>query len=1355
MTRPGRRLESSETEENLCVAGLTWEGTQHRSRPIAIGSSRPAGPPGPRAVHTAMQSPHVRAVHGPFSSAFLERRLPETDEWAAIDDADCRETFDELRRCWDRVRDSAATDAIEERFVRPAFRTLGLSVVPVESTGPPRSRPDYAVLAGDAGAERTARTDRPDRDDSNAAASEVPDAAVAIADVRSWGRALDGRGAAGDDRPAENPSHRLHVAVQENDVRWGILTNGRRWRLYDASTSGRLDSYYEFDLSAILEAGDREAFRYFYCFFRREAVSPDADGDCFLDRAAERSAAHAQTLRDDLRVNVAEAVAVVADGFLASPDTDLERDTLDESDRDLLFEASLTAVYRLLIGAVVERERTRSSATDRSDGGGLRSCMRSIALGPDESNESDDVDGTDAWARLEDRLERSAGVSSSRSVDERSSPALRFLAAHGVGDDSLSHALELLARRDGDGRLVFVPTSLDVRDLGRVYERLLEARLEVADEPLALIDGEYVPADGGPVAVDRGKPYLAADGSHRKTSGSYYTPPSMVEYIVDRIVGPLLSEIRADLTDHDPETDAPVADRVADRVFDLAVLDPAMGSGRFLTAVVDALTRDLVAAQERQARERGLESLASERDADWARRRVVQHCVYGVDRRPLAVELATASLRLRTLTADRPPVALSGHFRAGNTLVGSDRDPLGTTATGRDDPIDWTEASVDLSSLVRDRIALEADPPAAPAELAAGVRSFERDPHCRRLEAVANVRTARAFGLESAPDDAVDRLLAALDGDGDEAWDHLARTDWFTAAQRTAAANGFLHWRLAFPERFYDPAGRPLEAGGFDAVVGNPPWVATAGRADISASLEPALRSYLADAFVTTENQFDLYVACYERAVRLSTDGRVGFVVPDSILTREGNAPLRAFLLTNAPPSTIVRVGAAFDGVETGAAIVVSGGDTSSDGDVTVDCADTTDVGDLDALSYKSIPASVFESQDAARFRIYLDAETRRVLSTLEERPALGSFIDISRGEEIGKRADSLADSPGANRRPIAPGAAIRRYGLDADELRYVDPADVAKAERQYESPKLLLRQTGDALVAAYDADGLATIKSVYNVRLESGSAAELKHLLGVLNSSVLAFYHHYKHAAYRAVFPQLNQSTVESLPVPMADAPDPELVAAVDERRSLTAERSTLSLALPDYLGDYRDGPSVDDLPIVRRADGVATTPLVATTTDRPTLKLGSVAVDDGTTFRLSATVRYKPDDAAVDTDRWGYAETDPIPALEVTDPDDDRAALLAAFVPHAVSAGDGAAGCRRDATKTISPLDRLESLALPRLEDVADGLAAYREARERVAALDARLETLDRRIDERVSALYGLSATERETVRREFGSE
>ncbi|ELY73750.1 putative restriction/modification enzyme [Natrinema pellirubrum DSM 15624] len=1268
-----------------------------------------------------MQSPHVRAVHGPFSSAFLERRLPETDEWDTIDDADCRETFDDLRRCWERVRDSAATDAIEERFVRPAFRTLGLSVVPIESTGPPRSRPDYAILAGDDGAERTARTDRPDRADLDAAASEVPDAAVAIADVRSWGRDLDGRGAAGDDRPAENPSHRLHVAVQENDVRWGVLTNGRRWRLYDASTSGRLDSYYEVDLPAILEADDHEAFRYVYYFFRGAAFRPNAEGDCVLDRAAERSAGHAQTLRDNLRSNVAEAVAVVADGLLASPATDLDRDALDESDRELLFEASLTAVYRLLIGVVVERERTDSSANDRFDGGGLRSCMRSIALGPDasvQSDASDDIGGDDAWTCLEDRLERLAGVSSSRSADERSSPALCFLAAHGVRDDSLSHALDLLARRDGNGRLAFVPASLDVRDLGRVYERLLEARLEIADEPLALIDGEYVPADGGPVAVDRGEPYLAADGSHRKTSGSYYTPPSMVEYVVDRTVGPLLSEIRADLADHDPEADAPFAERVADRVFDLAVLDPAMGSGHFLTAVVDALTRALVAAQERQARERGLESLASERDADWARRRVAQHCVYGVDRRPLAVELATASLRLRTLTADRPPVALEGHLRAGNALVGSDRDPLGTATPGRGEPID-------------------------------------RDPHRRRLETIANVRTARAFGLECVPDDAVDRLLAALDGDGDEAWDRLSRTEWFTAAQQAAAANGFLHWGLAFPERFSDPAGRPLDDPGFDAVVGNPPWVATAGRADISASLEPTLRSYLADAFVTTENQFDLYVACYERAVRLSTDGRVGFVVPDSILTREGNAPLREFLLANAPPSTIVRVGAAFDGVETGAAIVVSGGDTSSDGDAMVDCADTTDVGDLDALSYKSIPGSVFESQDAARFRIYLDAETRRVLSTLEERPALGSFIDISRGEEIGKRADSLADSPGANRRPIAPGAAIRRYGLDTDELRYVDPADLAKAERQYESPKLLLRQTGDALVAAYDADDLATIKSVYNVRLESGSAAALKHLLGVLNSSVLAFYHHYKHAAYRAVFPQLNQSTVESLPVPMADAPDPELVAAVDERRSLTAERATLSLALPDYLGDYRTGPSVGDLPIVRRADGVATTPLVATTTDRPTLKLGSVTVDDGTTFRLSATVRYKPDDAAVDTDRWGYAETDPIPALEITDPDDDRAALLAAFVPHAVSAGDGAASCRRDATKTISPLDRLESLALPRLEDVADGLAAYREARERVAALDTRLEALDRRIDERVSALYDLSETERETVRREFGDE
>jgi len=245
----------------------------------------------------------------------------------------------------------------------------------------------------------------------------------------------------------------------------------------------------------------------------------------------------------------------------------------------------------------------------------------------------------------------------------------------------------------------------------------------------------------------------------------------------------------------------------------------------------------------------------------------------------------------------------------------------------------------------------------------------------------------------------------------------------------------------------------------------------------------------------------------------------------------------------------------------------------------------------------------------------------------------------------------------------------VCRYRIDADELRFVESADLEKTAQNYESPKLLVRQTSDSLVGTYDADGLATIKSAYNVRSDADSTAELKHLLGVLHSSALAFYHHYTHAAYRAVFPQINQSTLEGLPVPMADGPDAELVAAVEKRLALTADRSAINLHVPDYLGRDPNGPSLGDLDAARRTDGVAATKLASTTEEWPNLRLGSVAVDSSDSdVVLSATVRYKPDPAAAaETDRWGYAETDPIPAVELVDVETRLAGLVEAFVPYA----------------------------------------------------------------------------------------
>ena len=145
--------------------------------------------------------------------------------------------------------------------------------------------------------------------------------------------------------------------------------------------------------------------------------------------------------------------------------------------------------------------------------------------------------------------------------------------------------------------------------------------------------------------------------------------------------------------------------------------------------------------------------------------------------------------------------------------------------------------------------------------------------------------------------------------------------------------------------------------------------------------------------------------------------------------------------------------------------------------------------------------------------------------------------------------------------------------------------------------------------------------------------------------------------------------------------------------------------------------------------------------------------------TVEIRLTARYKPaaddalDDSAFETDQWGYTETDPQPALRITDLTSTEADLIAAFVPVAVEKAGGFAGFRETATKTNSLVDRLRKLTLPRVADVESGLAGYLQTVERAEELDAKIESTDALIDEIVYELYGLTDEEIEIVEEAVG--
>jgi hypothetical protein len=420
----------------------------------------------------------------------------------------------------------------------------------------------------------------------------------------------------------KNPSFQLSFYMQHSDMAWGMLTNGRLWRLYHKDTAHKLDRFYEVDLPALLAEGQPARFLYFYALFRRAAFNA---GPLSLDAMLQASRDYVRGVGDSLKTQVYDALLHLAQGFLDHPNNDLQPDT---ATLKTIYDYSLIVLYRLLFILYAEARDLLPLRTNQlyREQYSLMAIKRRVAA---------DLDGgtqllptsTRYWNDLSELF---------RSIDQGNPPlhvatfngglfdAARypFLQTKRIGDARLQHAIDLLARVNGE----FVDyRDLAERHLGTIYEGLLEYHLE----PLPAA------APSAPFTID-----LRNDKGERKATGSYYTPDYIVKYIVDQTVGPVLHAAVDGLSD-----DA----AIINAVLDVNVLDPAMGSGHFLVEATERIARFLVDLGVKPD-----EDTLGEADVAYWRRRVVQSCIYGVDLNPLAVDLAKLSLWLATVAQDRP-----------------------------------------------------------------------------------------------------------------------------------------------------------------------------------------------------------------------------------------------------------------------------------------------------------------------------------------------------------------------------------------------------------------------------------------------------------------------------------------------------------------------------------------------------------------------------------------------------------------------------------------------------------------------------------------------------------------------------
>ena len=266
-----------------------------------------------------------------FPVHFLEDRLPDWTEFAELDAA---ELLGEVKEIWERERELLPTfneEQTEDRFIRPILQALGFSYTPRPdlSIADRRREPDYALFVGDEA--------RSDSERVGGAARYAN--AVAVAEAKRFDRPLDRRRATG--ALSEDPVAQIIHYVSTTRVPFGILTNGRIWRLYAEKGDLVEGAYYEVDLVALLDAGDPREFRRFAAFFSASAFRPGAEGVSFLERALAESRANALEVGDALQRQVFTAVPNIAYGLLGD-------DPPTQENLKAAFEHALVFLYRLL-----------------------------------------------------------------------------------------------------------------------------------------------------------------------------------------------------------------------------------------------------------------------------------------------------------------------------------------------------------------------------------------------------------------------------------------------------------------------------------------------------------------------------------------------------------------------------------------------------------------------------------------------------------------------------------------------------------------------------------------------------------------------------------------------------------------------------------------------------------------------------------------------------------------------------------------------------------------------------------------------------------------------------------------------
>jgi hypothetical protein len=926
-----------------------------------------------------------------FTHEFLRRGIVETPELRDLPADDVEALAHDVRERIERfARQRTPTEQrTEDELIWPVLERLGWEHHTRQVSLSARGResvPDGLLFAD---------VEAKERADALGNTPHAYEHGLAIVESKRWERQLDRRG--GDiTSEYEVPSSQMLRYLRrvedltEGGVRWGILTNGRIWRLYFQGARSVSEDFFEVDLARLVGAegyeptlfdGDPDHFlRVFVLMFRRAAfLSSRPDGRTFHQVSLDEGRRWEALITERLSERVFDQVFPRLVTAIGANDPERPRQP-DEGYLEEVKHGALVFLYRLLFLLYAEDRDLLPFRDDRYDDYGLNKEVRQKIA---RRRDHDDTFAAEfgplhnhlkTLFRIVDTGAASIGIPpyDGGLFDPEETPIIERIE---IPDETLAPLVDWMSRDHGGDTPQWINyRDLSVQHLGSIYERLLENRV---------------------VAQDDGRLAIESDERARKGTGSYYTSEHAVQLIIGQAIGPLLKEktdafqaeverLRSDPRSVEERLDDLQQADPAEAFLNIKVCDPAMGSGHFLVSLVDYLaTRTLAAMAEAEAAvdwapaDRPYQSPVGARitgirdhvldaahrhgwsgvtpdqldDRQIVRRMILKRVVHGVDKNPMAVELAKVSLWLHTFTVGAPLSFLEHHLRVGDSISGEsvraiedrldehghrmliqrsvEQASRATEAMTRVEKL----SDADISEVEESRGLYEAI-----AERTGPLRRFLDFMHALHwvVDAVGDKKTreARTTAVQALLDgqfgDPV-RVVAGLDDPAaPEATDPddgglpglapapaaqqtqlLAtardRATWETLrivldeTRKLAAREQFMHWEPAFPGVWSNWEARTPE-GGFDAVIGNPPYVRGEKLGD--------LKRFLKQAYKAHQGQADLYVYFYELGLRLlRPGGRLSYIVTNKWLRAGYAEPLRRLFGEEAWIETVLDFG--------------------------------------------------------------------------------------------------------------------------------------------------------------------------------------------------------------------------------------------------------------------------------------------------------------------------------------------------------------------------------------------------------------------------------------------------------------